>query len=70
MSDYQTLPQTRNWLCLKCKVPLEPSKVTVGYMGSEFPVDLLTCPQCGQALVPEELALGKMAEVESALEDK
>jgi hypothetical protein len=28
------------------------------------------CPNCNQVLVPEELALGKMAEVEKILEDK
>jgi hypothetical protein len=45
-------------------------KVNVAYLGSKFPVDLLQCPQCGQAFVPEELAMGKMAEVERILEDK
>jgi hypothetical protein len=47
-----------------------PGKVTVAYLGSAYPVDLLKCPKCGLALVPEELALGKMLEVEKALEDK
>ncbi|HML40995.1 MAG TPA: hypothetical protein PKD23_09950 [Bellilinea sp.] len=40
------------------------------YLGNSFPVDLMRCPQCGLTLVSEELALGKMAEVERALEDK
>jgi hypothetical protein len=44
--------------------------VTVEYLGSAYPVDLLKCPQCGLVMVPEELALGKMAEVEKTLEDK
>lgn len=39
-------------------------------MDGSFPVDLPVCPSCGQVFVPEELALGKMAAVEKALEDK
>ena len=45
-------------------------KVTVSYLGSEFPVELLRCPSCGTVFVPEELATGKMLQVEQALEDK
>lgn len=56
--------------CLKCGVPMEPGKVTVSYMGSSFPVDLLKCKKCGLVLITEDLALGKMLEVEKALEDK
>lgn len=70
MSDYQTLPESRNWKCARCSVVMQPSPVTIAYLGSAFPVELLKCPQCGLVLVPEELALGKMAEVESTLEDK
>ncbi len=60
----------KNWLCANCQVPLEMGKVTVSYLNSAFPVDLLRCPRCGLALVPEELATGRMAEVEKSLEDK
>ena len=35
-----------------------------------FPVELPVCPVCGFVYVPEELALGKVASVERALEDK
>jgi predicted RNA-binding Zn-ribbon protein involved in translation (DUF1610 family) len=56
--------------CLKCEVQLEPGKVTVSYLGSSFPVELLRCPQCGFVLITEELALGKMLQVEKTLEDK
>jgi len=58
------------WMCATCNVPLEPSKVDVGYLGNAFPVDLLKCPNCGLVLIPEDLALGKMVEVEKQLEDK
>ncbi len=57
-------------ICIRCNLGLEVGKVNVAYLGSMFPVDLLRCPQCGQVFVPEELALGKMAEVEKVLEDK
>jgi len=46
------------------------SKVQVAYMDSRYPVDLPKCSSCGLVLVPEALALGKMAEVEMLLEDK
>jgi hypothetical protein len=58
------------WLCANCNVPLETGKVDVAYLGNAFPVDLLKCPNCGLVLIPEDLALGKMVEVEKQLEDK
>jgi hypothetical protein len=58
------------WICAKCGVVLQVSSVSVSYLGSGYPVDLLKCPKCGQVLVPEEMAVGKMAEVERILEDK
>ena len=67
-------PQDQNtpdaWICANCNLPLQPRQITVSYLGNAYPVDLLCCPQCGLVLVPEDLALGKMAEVEKALEDK
>jgi len=62
--------QTQNWICVRCQVPLEIGKVNVGYLDSAFPVDLPMCPNCSQVLISEELATGKMAEVEKQLEDK
>ena len=59
-----------DWLCAKCNVPLKAERITVAYLNNAYPVDLLTCPQCGQVFVPEDLALGKMADVERELEDK
>lgn len=57
-------------ICQKCNVPLEPGPVTVKYMENAFPVELPRCPKCGLVFVPETLAIGKMLEVEKALEDK
>jgi hypothetical protein len=45
-------------------------KVMATYLGSEFPVELWKCSDCGKIFVPEELAIGKMLRVEQALEDK
>ena len=39
-------------------------------MGSEFVIELPRCACCGLAIVPEDLATGKMLEVEQILEDK
>ncbi len=58
------------WVCANCNVPLETAKVDVAYLDNAFPVDLLKCPNCGLVLIPEDLALGKMVEVEKQLEDK
>jgi len=64
------LPPAGSVLCGLCQQPLEPATVPVAYLGSAFPVTLLKCPTCGQVFIPEDLALGKMAEVEKMLEDK
>ena len=50
--------QASAWVCSQCGEPLVPGKVTVAYLGSAYPVDLLRCPKCGLVLVPEVLALG------------
>ena len=70
MSQEQHASAESTLICLQCDLPLELGKVEVGYLGSKFPVELLCCPKCGQTFIPEELALGKMAEVEKMLEDK
>ena len=58
------------WHCQKCGVRLEPVSVNVDYMGASFFVELPGCPKCGLILVDEELARGRMLEVEKILEDK
>ncbi|OJX40442.1 MAG: hypothetical protein BGO78_05440 [Chloroflexi bacterium 44-23] len=70
MSNYFDLSAYEGWVCGDCGVALVPGKVDIAYMGNSFPVELLVCPKCGLVLIPEELALGKMNEVEKALEDK
>jgi len=58
------------WWCDRCDRPLEMGPVTVTYMENSFSTDMPHCPGCNRILVPEGLALGKMAEVEQILEDK
>jgi hypothetical protein len=69
MSSQPNLQQPKI-LCVKCGIPLTLGKVTLSYLGSNFPVDLYKCSQCGLVFIPEELARGKMEQVEKALEDK
>ena len=56
--------------CMKCDARLVPLKTTFTYLKHEFYVDIPRCPVCGQVYVSEELAKGKMSEVETSLEDK
>lgn len=70
MNESTPPPQAAGWLCARCDVSLEMRKVNIAYLGSMFPVDLPKCPRCGQVFIPEELAMGKMAQVEEILEDK
>jgi hypothetical protein len=60
----------RGWICNRCKVPLEVRTVRLQYLKTIFALHLPACPKCGMILIDEELATGKMAEAEQALEDK
>ncbi|MBP2645482.1 MAG: hypothetical protein H6Q75_922 [Firmicutes bacterium] len=62
--------QQQKIVCVKCGIYLTPGKVTLSYMGSTFPVELYKCAQCGLVYIPEDLARGKMQQVEESLEDK
>lgn len=66
----QDNPFPEDLVCVKCDLPMEAGKVNISYLNGMFPVDLLRCPKCGLVFIPEELAIGKMAEVEQLLEDK
>lgn len=57
-------------ICNKCQVPLESIEVTFSYLGKQFRHDVDRCPKCGQVYIPEDLAKGRMAEVEKILEEK
>ena len=58
------------WLCGACGAELETAPVRLAYLSGVFDYELPRCPRCGLTLIDEELALGKMLEVELSLEDK
>lgn len=58
------------WICDKCNKELELKQVKVRYLGGNFEVELMQCPECKMVIIDEDLALGKMLEVEKGLEDK
>jgi hypothetical protein len=70
MAETTSTPSAATLLCSKCQLVLVTGKVNASYLGNSFPVDLLRCPGCGFTYVSESLALGKMLQVEQALEDK
>jgi DNA-directed RNA polymerase subunit RPC12/RpoP len=70
MKSEFTRSEDLEWKCARCNEALVAGPVTVEYLGNRFTVELAKCPHCGFVLVSEELALGKMAEVEQMLEDK
>ena len=60
----------RKWKCAKCGAELAPTRIVFQYMGRTFGYEVPACPNCGDAFISEELAKGKMAEVEALMEDK
>ncbi|HWP79783.1 MAG TPA: hypothetical protein VN446_03995 [Candidatus Acidoferrum sp.] len=56
--------------CGLCNLKLIPKQVEFSYVGTVFHHTFLCCPKCGQVLIPEDIARGRMAEVEQELEDK
>ena len=69
-SIVEGLERYLDWTCNLCGRPLTLGKTDVDYLGSRFSVELPRCEKCGLVLIPEELALGRMLEVEQMLEDK
>lgn len=58
------------WVCDKCKEKLTLQKVKLKYLEGSFEVELMKCQQCKKVIIEEDLAMGKMLEVEKELEDK
>ncbi|SKC46595.1 DVU_1557 family redox protein [Maledivibacter halophilus] len=57
-------------ICYKCQKKLEAGKTYFEYLGHSFFTNILKCPKCGEVYIPEELAKGRMSQVEMQLEDK
>ena len=70
MSNDHVGPADLEWTCCRCGVAMELGPVRLSYLGNAFTLELPRCPSCGQLLIPETLATGRMAEVERILEDK
>jgi RNase P subunit RPR2 len=64
------MPELPILICHGCQQQLVPQKTDFHYLGHHFYADVLRCPGCGQVFIPEEMARGRMAEVEMQLEDK
>jgi hypothetical protein len=63
-------PEDLAWKCFRCGQQLAAGPVLVEYLGNNITTELPQCPSCYTVLVSEELATGKIAEVEKILEDK
>lgn len=70
MSEYVSNQDLDAWECGVCGTKMVIGKVMISYLGSAYSVDLMKCPNCGLVFIPEDLALGKMLDVEKSLEDK
>lgn len=70
MTQTSKPPDDKGWICNRCGVPLEVQTIRLQYIKTIFALHLPACPRCGKILIDEELATGKMAEAEQALEDK
>ena len=56
--------------CNLCGLALENANANFTYLGHAFRADVPRCPGCGQIFISEALAKGRIAQVESELEDK
>lgn len=58
------------WICDRCGVEMELIDVQFRYLNRDFRHKVPRCPNCGQVSLPEDLVSGKIADVESMIEDK
>lgn len=64
------MAEERTLFCDCCKLELEPRETHFSYLGHAFSAVLPACPSCGLVFIDEQLAKGRIAEVEMELEDK
>ena len=62
--------EERIWKCAKCSEALVTKKTVFSYLGHTVAHEVQTCPKCGKVFISQDLAEGKMAELEEKLEDK
>ena len=64
------MDEKQKMICNLCNLELEPVNTNFSYLGHSFRADAPRCPGCGQVFISEELVKGRIAEVETILEDK
>ena len=57
-------------MCSGCQVKMQLGRADFTYLGHNFHSEVMRCPKCGAVYIPQELAEGKIADAETALEDK
>ena len=57
-------------MCRRCGVKMEPAETYFEYLGHGLHTKLPRCPKCGEVYIPEEMVMGKIADIERTLEDK
>ncbi|MBR7189704.1 MAG: DNA-binding protein [Oscillospiraceae bacterium] len=57
-------------VCDRCRAKMELARADFTYLGHNFHTEVMRCPKCGAVYIPQELAEGKIADAETALEDK
>jgi YgiT-type zinc finger domain-containing protein len=57
-------------ICFSCKLELVMKKTNFTYLGHSFFTDIPRCPGCGMVYISEDLARGRISDVEMQLEDK
>ncbi|WP_415930553.1 DVU_1557 family redox protein [Zhenpiania hominis] len=57
-------------ICGCCGQKLEVVKAIGHYLDYDFSVELMGCKHCNLVYIPEELANGRISQVESLLESK
>ena len=51
MTQFREISGGEDWKCEKCGIVMEPGKVNITYLGSNFTVELLKCSRCGLVLI-------------------
>jgi len=63
-------PEDLVWKCFRCDQQLVAGSILAKYLGNNITTQLPQCPSCYNVLISEELATGKIVEVEKLLEEK
>ncbi len=64
------MEENKKLICSRCCVDFKIYKANFSYLDHSFNTEVMRCPSCGQVYIPEDLAKGKMMQVEVSIEDK